>query len=84
MEVVRSMWHQVMHNAPNPWKPIQDGLFLGAASSIPAFLPSDPLDMLEVPPTASSPFLLPSPPLSSSSPPPLPCSSRRARWRTCR
>ena len=35
---------QVMHNAPSPWKPIQDGLFLHEKD---AFLPKDPLDLLE-------------------------------------
>ena len=41
---------QVMVNAPNPWKPVHDGLFLGPGSLLPAFLPAEPLDLLQVPP----------------------------------
>ena len=40
---------QVMSNAPNPWKPIHDGLFLSLDSKNPPFLPKDPLDALQVP-----------------------------------
>ena len=39
---------QVMNNAPNPWKPIHDGLFLDINSKTPPFLLKDPLDSLQV------------------------------------
>jgi len=38
---------KVMSNAPNPWKPIHDGLFLSLDSKNPPFLPKDPLDALQ-------------------------------------
>jgi len=38
---------KVMNNAPNPWKPIHDGLFLDINSKTPPFLLKDPLDSLQ-------------------------------------